>query len=120
MPTVTTSIKLTNTMEMAMLKQVVAEGYGFRGKSKWITEAVEGFLKLENYPELVDIADDIEMLNRVVSCRLPSELADRLDKAVINVRKTYPALEGVKSKIFRASILQRLIKNPAAGPVTGP
>jgi len=79
---------------------------------------VEGFLNLANYPELVDIADEMEKLNKLVSCRLPEELIVKIDKAVVHIRKSYPSLEGVKSKIFRASILQRLIKNPAVRLVT--
>jgi len=107
---ITTTVKLPGPTEIAMLKNVVSEGYGLRGKSKWIEEAVESFLVLPNYHELVDIADEMKQLTRMVSIRLSQALAQRIDEAVVTVRRYYPELEGVRSKILRASIIQRLLR----------
>ena len=41
---------------------------------------------------------------------LPDELMFRIDRAIIEVRRQYPAMEGVKSNLIRASIMQRLIR----------
>lgn len=106
-----TSVKLPAALEKNMLERIVADGYKFRGKSKWIAEAIEAFLKLPDFYEFVDIAGDMEQLNAVVSVRLPEELTARLDKALIVVRQHYPNMEGVKSNIIRGSIIQRLIRN---------
>ena len=111
--TLTTSIKLTAAIEKEMLRMVIEEGYGLRGKSRWITEATHGFLLMPNYPELVDIADVELDQGRVISFRLQDSLMHDIEKAIVEIRKQYPAMEGVKSKIFRASILQRLL-NAAA------
>ncbi len=35
----------------------------------------------------------------------------KLDQAIIKVRRQYPAMEGVKSNLIRASIMQRLIRD---------
>lgn len=106
-------MKLSKMLEKRMLEDIVSKDYGLRGKSKWIEEAVRGFLQISDYPTMVDIADEMENFEKVVSIRLPKDLMLEIEEALIIVRHTYPALEGVKSKIFRASILQRLIGNPS-------
>jgi hypothetical protein len=105
-----TSVKLPASIERKMLRQIIDDGYGMRGKSKWITEAIYAFLAMHDYPELVEIASDMEDLVRVVSMRFPEELLLKLDDALVEVRKLHPTLEGVQSNIIRASILQRLIR----------
>lgn len=105
-----TSIKLQKVLHHKMQQQIIGDGYGMRGKSKWIIEAIENFLQLPDYPALTDIADDMEQLSEIVSIRLPDDLMAQLDKAVIAVRRHYPAMEGVKSNLIRASIMQRLIR----------
>lgn len=106
----TTSAKLPKSIQLKMNAKIIQDGHGFRSKSKWISEAIGMFLKLENYPELTDIAEDMEEMNDLVSLRVTEELMNQLEKAVISVRKQYPAMEGVKSKIIRSSIIQRLIR----------
>jgi predicted DNA-binding protein len=107
---VMTSIKLPESIEKKMLQTIINDGYGMRGKSKWVTEAIEEFLMIPNFYELVDIATSMEQLSRVATLRLSEELAKKLDNALISVRKFYPNLEGVRSNIIRASIMQRLIR----------
>jgi hypothetical protein len=107
-----TSIKLQKIIHLKMQQRIISDGYGMRGKSKWIIEAIEDFLLLDDYPYLVDIAGDMEKLTALVSIRLTDTLAIKLDKAVIKVRRQYPAMEGVKSNLIRASIMQRLIRQP--------
>lgn len=113
---ITTSVKLPVTLEQKLLEQVIRDGYGMKGKSRWIAEAIESFLALPNYPELVEIADEMENLLHPISMRLPEELTNKIDLAILEVRKLYPGLEGVKSNLVRASILQRLIGNPLRSP----
>lgn len=110
MTMLTTTAKLPKSIQQTMLEKIIRDGYGMRGKSKWISEAIEHFLILDNYPELVDIANEMEEMTDVVSMRLSRELVQKLDVAIIVVRKEFPALEGVKSSIIRASIIQRLIR----------
>ena len=105
-----TSFKLQKTLHYKMQQRIISDGYGMRGKSKWLLEAIEAFLALEDYPDLVDIANDMEQLTDTVSLRLSIPLATLIDQAVIKVRRQYPAMEGVKSNLIRASIMQRLIR----------
>jgi hypothetical protein len=109
MQNITTTFKLPSSICQKLLEQVVKDGYGLRGKSRWVKEAVENFLKMPNHPELVTIADDIEKLDKSICIRIPASFANKIEKTVTEIRKIYPNLEGVRSNIFRASIMQRLI-----------
>lgn len=100
-----------------MQQQIISDGYGMRGKSKWIIEAIESFLKLPDYPCFTDIADDMHQLTDVISIRLPYDLLSLIDRAVIEVRRHYPIMEGVKSNMIRASIMQRLIRQTSVTEV---
>jgi len=108
--TLMTSVKLQKKLHYKLLQHIINDGYGMRGKSRWIIEAIEAFLKLPDYPTLVDIADDMDQLSDVVSVRMPEPLMVRIDQSIIQVRKFFPAMEGVKSNLIRASIIQRLIR----------
>lgn len=111
-----TSIKLQKTLHQHMLQRIISDSYGMRGKSQWIIEAIESFLLLPDYPTLVHIADDLNQLTDVVSIRLSETLLEKLDHAIVNVRRQYPTLEGVQSNLIRASIIQRLIRSPTSVP----
>jgi hypothetical protein len=110
---VMTSIKIQKILHFKLQQRIISDGYGMRGKSKWIIEAIETFLQLPDYPALVDIADDMDHLAEIISIRLPETLMIRIEKAIIDVRRHYPAMEGVKSNVIRASIMQRLLREPA-------
>lgn len=105
-----TSIKLQKKLHQRLQQRIISDGYGMRGKSRWITEAIESFLSLPDYPPMVDIADEMDQLSDVISIRLSDSLAHRMDEAVICIRRQYPAMEGVKSNLVRASIMQRMIR----------
>lgn len=109
-----TSLKLQKLLHLKMQQRIISDGYGMRGKSKWIIEAIEKFLELPDYPTLVDIADDMDQLSEVVSIRLPEELLLKIEQAIINVRRNYPSMEGVQSNVVRASIMQRLLREPTS------
>lgn len=108
---VMTSIKLQKTLHQRLQERIIADGYGMRGKSRWINEAIASFLELQDYPTLVDIAEDMGQLNEMVSIRVPEDTIVKIERAVVHVRKQYPTLEGVKSNLIRASIIQRLLGN---------
>lgn len=105
-----TSIKLQKKLHHRLQQQIIEDGYGMRGKSKWIIESIESLLKIDDYPTLVDIAEDMNQLNDMVSIRMPELLMQKIDQAVVHIRKQYPTIEGVKSNLIRASIIQRLLR----------
>jgi metal-responsive CopG/Arc/MetJ family transcriptional regulator len=111
---VMTSLKLQKNLHRRLQQRIIEDGYGMRGKSKWIIEAVESLLELRDYPTLVDIADDMDQLSDMVSIRLPETLMVRIEQAVVHIRKQYPTIEGVKSNLIRASIIQRLLRQPTS------
>ena len=107
---VMTSLKLQKNLHRRLQQRIIEDGYGMRGKSKWIIESIESLLQLSDYPTLVDIADDMDHLSDMVSIRLPENLMLKIEQAVVHVRKQYPIIEGVKSNLIRASIIQRLLR----------
>ncbi len=109
-----TSVKLQKQLHYKVQQRVINDGYGMRGKSRWIIEAIEDLLQLSDYPTLADIADDMDQLSEMITIRLSEDLMTKLDRAIIQVRKHYPAMEGVKSNLIRASIIQRLIRCTAS------
>lgn len=111
---VMTSIKLQKKLHRRLQQRIIEDGYGMRGKSKWIIESIESLLTLADYPTLVDIADDMDQLSDMVSIRIPETLMLRIEQAIVQVRKQYPTIEGVKSNIIRASIMQRLLRDPTS------
>ena len=106
-----TSIKLQKNLHRRLQQRIIEDGYGMRGKSKWIIESIESLFELEDYASLVDIANDMNRFNDTISIRLPAELMQKIDNAIIHVRRQYPAIEGVKSNLIRASIIQRLLRS---------
>lgn len=111
MKTAITSIKLQKKLHHKLQQSVINDEYGMRGKNKWIIEAIEAFLCLPDYPSLVDIANYSNQQTEIISLRLTDILMRQLDEAVIFVRRQFPAMEGVKSSIIRASIIQRLLRS---------
>lgn len=105
-----TSVKLQKNLHQQLQQRIIADGYGMRGKSKWIVESIEALLQIDDYPSLVEIAEDMDHLSDMVSIRLPEYLMLKIEKAVIQVRRHFPQLEGVKSNLIRASIVQRLLR----------
>ena len=112
--TIMTSIKVQKKLHYKLQQRVISDGYGMRGKSKWISESIESFLGLPDYPSLADIADDMDQLTEIISIRLPDDLMRKIERAIIETRRSYPGMEGVKSNLIRASIIQRLIRKPAS------
>ena len=111
---VMTSIKIQKVVHHRLQQQIINDGYGMRGKSKWIIEAIETFLQLPDYPTLVDIAGDMDQLAEIISIRLPESLMLKIEKSIVDVRRFFPAMEGVKSNVIRASIMQRLLREPTS------
>ena len=106
----TISFKIHASLNQKINEKVVSEGKGMRGKGQWIREAIENFLDLPDFPELVSLADGYEDADYVLTAKISKSLSLRVEQAVIPIRKEYPEIEGVKSKIFRTAIIQRLIR----------
>lgn len=90
---------------------VIKDGYGLRGKSKWISEAIQNLLSLNNFPDLVSYSDGMRNLNVLETITIDGKLMLEMNKALLEIRKKYPILEGIKSRIIRTAIMQRIIRS---------
>lgn len=106
------TVRLPQSLRKEMLKAIIEGDYGMRGKSKWLLEAITAFLNKENFVDFVDIGSEMDgsELTAVEAFYLPVELLYTMDHAVLEVRKKYPMMEGVKSVIIRSSIIQKLFR----------
>ena len=109
----TTTIRIPLTLEKKLLTSVINSNYGMKGKSIWIEEAILRLLGTNNYPEHVnwDLTSENNILTKTMSISFSLNTMDKLDKAVVEVRQSFPKMEGVKSRIIRAAIMQRIL-NP--------
>jgi metal-responsive CopG/Arc/MetJ family transcriptional regulator len=103
------SVILPKNAVKEIRERMLDEGYSLREKSKWISEAIENFLQLKNFQSLVEIAELVNDFTKTETIYIPDYLEEKIEEAIIKVRKQYPTLEGVKSLIIRASIIRRLI-----------
>ena len=103
------SIILPENALKEIREHMIEDGYSLREKSKWISEAIEDFLKLSEYQSLVEMAELVGQLAKTETIYITSEIEEKLEEAIVKVRQQYPTLEGVKSLIVRASIVRRLV-----------
>ncbi len=91
-------------------ERVIKDDYGMRGKSKWVSEAIMQLLEMDSFPELVNYGDEMHGFDKVETVVLEYPVKLALDEAIVAVRRKFPILEGVKSRIVRTAILQRLLR----------
>jgi len=100
---------LPESLQKEFKERVITDGYEIKGKSRWVSESVENLLDMSNYPELVKLSDDMKGFEKMESVVILKELKRKLENAMENVRKSYPMIEGVQSRILRTAIIQRLL-----------
>lgn len=104
------SFVLPMTLQDELKERVVKDRYNLKGKSRWVQEAVEKLLAVANFPDLVKINDEMKGFEKLESVVISRDLKKQLMEAVIAVRKKYPELDGVQSRIVRSAIVQRLLR----------
>ena len=104
------SFVVPEDLQKDLRTRVIKDDYGFRGKSKWVSEAVEQLLNLPNFPELVNYGDEMHDFEKAETIVVDYRLKEQLEQAMVTIRKQYPMLEGLKSQIVRTAILQRLLR----------
>ena len=110
----TRSFKIPADFELKMNQKLVADGYGLRGKSKWICDSIVNLLTFSDQEfvmDCIEYADEFENLNKSMSFRPTVEAEHLLNDWVVKARTKMPTLEGVKSKIIRASIIQAILES---------
>lgn len=90
---------------------MIQEGYDLKGKSRWVSEAIERLLTLSNYADLVKLNDEMSGFDKLESVVIERSLKKLMTEASVTVRTKYPSIEGVQSRIVRTAIVQRLIRS---------
>jgi len=109
--TIKISFVLPSTLQHDLKKSIVDAGYSLKQKSRWISEAIQSLLEIKTLPELIKINDVMSGFEKFESAIIDKTLKTQIDAAVVAVRKVYPQLEGVQSKIVRTAIVQRIIRH---------
>lgn len=106
------AVRVPEPLEKEFMQRVIADGYGMKGKSKWVAEAIHFFLELEDFPEYVEYGEELAETdkNKVQSFYFDQNLINKLSDATKTVRQQNPMIEGVRSLIVRSSIIQRLFR----------
>ena len=105
------SFVLPEVLQKDFREQVVKDGYDLRGKSRWVSEGIKFLLDMQSYPELVHLSGEMKGFEKMESVVITKDLKRFLESAVVEIRKKYPTLEGVQSRIVRTAILQRLLRS---------
>jgi hypothetical protein len=90
--------------------RVAKDGYGLRGKSKWVSEAVQSLLIMNDFAKLVHYSEELHGFEKVETIVITTVLKQALDNAIVTTRQQFPTLEGVQSAIIRTAIMQRLLR----------
>lgn len=106
------TVRFSKQLRMEMQQAVINSSYGLHGKSRWLTEAIDLFLKQSNYIELVEHGIDINQadLSTVEAFYLDEDTIALLKEAFTRVRVKYPLFEGVQSAFIRAVVTYRLMR----------
>lgn len=101
---------LPKSLQNELKERIIKDSYDLKGKSRWVAEAIEKLLAMESFPDLVKLNDEMKGFEKLESVLISRDLKKQVDDAVINVRKKYPSIEGVQSRILRTAIVQRLLR----------
>lgn len=108
-PKVKITFVLPVGLQRDLKESVVKEGYSLKDKSKWVAEAVENLLSIDNFANLVKLNEEMSGFEKPESIVVDRSLKNRITEAILTIRRAYPELEGVQSRILRTAILQRLL-----------
>lgn len=97
-------------LQSELREKTIKEGYGLRGKSNWVSEAITRLLEYKDFQNLVIYSDEMFGFDKMETIVIDFPLKVKLDNAVTIVRKCNPNIEGVKSRIIRTAIMQRILR----------
>jgi len=103
------SFVIPEGLQKDLKEKIVHDGYSLKGKSQWVAEAVEQLFTLADFMDLVKVNDVMQGFEKFESVLIDRQLKTQLDDGVIKVKRRYPEIDGVQSRIMRTAILQRLL-----------
>lgn len=112
-----TSFRIPAALENRMQKKIIEDGCGPRGKSKWLCRKIKDFLLTKREDFVIDATmffEDITSHNRTVSFRPTTIIQHLLRTWLARIRRVNPEMEGVKSKIIRAAIMNSIFDEDLA------
>src|ERR1700733_6811562 len=98
------SFVLPERLQKDLKERIVMDGYSLKGKSQWVAEAVEQLFKFDSYMDLVKVNDVMHGFEKFESVLIDMKLKIQVDESVISIRRKYPEIEGVQSRIMRTAI----------------
>jgi hypothetical protein len=103
------SFKVGELLPSEVRAAAIVEGYGPKGLSRWVSEAIVEFVKdLRARMWEVGTGDNVEGFNRVFKLQLSEAAEDAIERAVAVIRGVTPNEEGVRSAVVRSAIRDRL------------
>jgi hypothetical protein len=103
------SFVVPESLQKDLKERIVLDGYSLKGKSQWVAEAVDKLLQNHTYIDLVKVNDVMQGFEKFESVLIDRKLKTQLDESVISIRKKYPEIDGIQSRIMRTAILQRIL-----------
>ncbi len=99
-----------SNLQSELREKIIKEGYGLRGKSVWVSQAIAQLLEYKDFQNLVIYSDEMCGFDKMETIVIDISLKVKLDSAITIVRKHNPNIEGVKSRIIRTAIIQRILR----------
>ena len=109
--TIRTPVRLPKRLRDELDASVISEGYGFKGRSLWVEDAIKKLLSLETFYDLVALDEDLIVSFVPDSFTLTETVRNNLEEAIVLVRKHHPRMDTVLSAIIRTAIMQKLIRD---------
>jgi hypothetical protein len=103
-----TTYRLPSYLRQRMLESVAKE-YGKKGKSRWIKEAITDLINKDTGLSSVGLGEDYETHDASDVIIMDSVTFEKLQTAMITIRRQDPLYEGVQSAVIRAAIRMRLM-----------
>jgi hypothetical protein len=101
---------MPSALRQLLLGGVVNDGYGLRGKSKWVCEAVRQLVRREEWTD--EMVGNYAMINDDQDVFvLDAETEDAINVAIRDAIQVYPHLKaGAQSAIIRTAINARVLR----------
>lgn len=110
-----TAFKLPRSLRDRYIAQVNnSEGYGPRGKSRWVREAIERLFTDDPGLQQVGHAREHEIRDAFDNVIFDTRTEAMVQTGIHLLRSQYPLWEGVQGDIVRAAIVHRLKKEGVA------
>lgn len=94
-----------------LAKHLEKIGVSSRQRSQWIEDAINRFLALEKRQELISQAVEMTNLKVRLYFFMSKGTRDKINEVTLLFKQDHPEIEGVQSKIVRASIMQKMLRD---------